>query len=126
MKEASKSSESRRRRRSKAEWVEEVKRWGESGQSAHAYASAHGLRPGTLVAWKSKVGDASAANAAGRKSAIGFLPVRVTEERGPVARATGDEFEVVLLTGRRVRVGSGFQGEALARLLQVVEGGVRC
>jgi hypothetical protein len=126
MKETATSSESRRQRRSKAEWVEEVKRWGESGQSAHAYASAHGLHPGTLVAWKSKVREVSEAKAAGGKPAIDFLPVRVAEQVAPIAKPAADEFEVIVLNGRRVRVGPNFREEALARLLHVVEGGVRC
>jgi hypothetical protein len=42
------------------------------------------------------------------------------------AKAGPGEIEVVLLNGRRVRISGNFEGEAVARLLAIVEGGAAC
>jgi hypothetical protein len=110
--------ELRRPRRSRAEWVEEVRRWRQSGRTAAEYAGGHGLHAGTLAAWGSKIGDIRAAT--GRP--LAFLPVRVAEPAGKESAPATAVMEVVLLNGRRVRVGKEFDGDAVARLLDVAEG----
>jgi hypothetical protein len=42
------------------------------------------------------------------------------------AKTGPGEIEVVLLNGRRVRISGSFEGEVVARLLAIVEGGVAC
>ncbi len=128
MQETAKSGRLRKRsRRSRAEWLEEVRRWRESGQSAAEYATEHGLHSGTLCGWASKVRDVVAARSDGsaRQGKSLFVPLRV----GP-APTTGTarpgELEVVLLNGRRVRITGNFEGETVARLLAIVEGGAAC
>ena len=112
-----------RKRRTKAEWIEEVRRWRHSGKTAVAYADEHGLHAGTLAAWGSKVRDVVPA-ARGGANTSSFLPVRV--QASGVQDAVDSEIEIVLTNGRRVRVGSAFRSDALARLLDVVEGGSPC
>jgi hypothetical protein len=114
--------ESLRPRRSRAEWSDEVRRWRESGQTAAEYAAGHGLHAGTLAAWGSKIGDIEAAP--GRS--VAFLPVRVAEPASKESAPATPVMEVVLRNGRRVRVGGGFDGDAVARLLDVAERGGRC
>ena len=131
----------KRGRRSRAEWLAEVRRWRRSGQSAADYAARRDLSRSTLTWWASQLGaTASARNAASEGAAQrepAFLPVRVMGELEPAKRestpriaAPDDEqarsFEVVLVNGRRVRVSEGFDAATLARLLEVVEGGIRC
>jgi hypothetical protein len=55
-----------------------------------------------------------------------FVPLRVTHASATSAKAGPSEIEVVLLNGRRVRISGNFDGEAVARLLSIVEGGTRC
>lgn len=56
-----------------------------------------------------------------------FLPVRVVEGGGPSAPASdGEKLEILLRNGRSVRIGVHFDGGALSRVLQIVEGGDPC
>lgn len=113
-----------RKRRSRAEWVEEVRRWRQSGRTAAVYASERGLHAGTLAAWASKLRDVATADGGAERTPSAFLPVRVTTPRP--SQSAGADVEIVLNNGRRVRVGGDFQSEQLARLLAVVEGGSSC
>ena len=128
MQETAKNGRSRKRpRRSRAEWLEEVRRWRETGQSAAEYAAEHGLHSGTLGGWASKVRDVVAARPGGsrpRKSV--FVPLRVAQTPPISSKAGPDEIEVVLLNGRRVRISGSFESEAVARLLAIVESGAAC
>lgn len=128
MQETSKSSRSRKRpRRSRAEWLEEVRRWRESGQSAAEYAAEHGLHSGTLGGWASKVrGVVAARPGGGRPRKSVFVPLRVAQAPTMSAETEPGEIEVVLLNGRRVRLSGNFEGGAVARLLAILEGGAAC
>lgn len=128
MQETAKSSRSRKRpRRSRAEWLEEVRRWRESGQSAAEYAAEHGLHSGTLGGWASKVRDVVATRpGGGRPGKSVFVPLRVAQAPTVSAKTGPGEIEVVLLNGRRVRLSGSFEGEVVARLLAIVEGGAAC
>lgn len=103
-----------------------VKRWGEDeGRVALAAWRASGLPLGTfarergvcaqrLRAWRERLGDVPA-----------LLPVRVVERGVPVSviGAAGSVMEVVLATGRRVRLMPDFDDDAVARLVRVLEEG---
>lgn len=117
----------KRQRRKSAEWVEEVRAWRASGQSAGAYAEQHGLHAGTLAGWGTKLRDvaAEAGPVAARSRAsspMHFLPVRVSTsiDQEPAL------IELVLRNGRRVRVSGAFDGEVLARALTIAEGVTPC
>ncbi len=117
----------KRPRRPKAVWVEEVQRWRQSGQSTVEYAQQHGLHAGTLAGWWSKLqGKKGPRGRASGSPSSGFLPVRVVDERRPAVTVERGGFEVVLLNGRRIVVNGEFGSEALARLLQIAEGGAAC
>jgi hypothetical protein len=107
-------------------WLEEVKQWQQSGQSAATYASQHGLHAGTLMSWISRLRtESSAAAQKGGHDQAAFVPVRMTEPK-VTAPAAGDSIEVVLCNGRRVLVHGEFNAERLARLFDIAEGGAGC
>jgi len=123
MQEVGRNGRSRKRpRRGRAEWLEEVRRWRESGESAEAYAKKHDLHAGTLAGWSSKLKTRRR-----QQAGTAFVPVRVVERpaMAPVKVETS-EIEVVLLNGRRVRISGNFESDTVARILAVVEGGDRC
>lgn len=114
---------SKRPRRTRSEWVEEVGRWRRSGQSAAEYAAQHGLHPGTLVVWGGKIGKEATVSTA---RATRFLPVRVSSGARETSTAERGEIEVVLVNGRCVRVRGEVPCEVVARMLDAAEGGGRC
>jgi hypothetical protein len=121
----------RRPRRSRAEWVAEVRQWRASGLSSVQYASQRGLKSGTLLWWWSRrVGTASdnRPQAQGAAARVPFVPVRVRQDspdtRTPV-RAAGS-IEVILSNGRRVRAIGEVDTTDLARVLDAAEGGPGC
>lgn len=129
----SRSKAGKRPRRSRGAWLEEVVRWRGSGQRAEEYARSRGLHPRTLTFWASRLRDEVRARAkASGVAAPRFVPVRVVgkvavtgRDQGETIEAAG-HFEVALANGRRVRVSGTVGSQELARLLDVVEGGVGC
>jgi hypothetical protein len=116
----------KRARRSRAEWLEELRRWRENGQSATEYARERGIHAGTLTGWASKVRDSVVAPrvASGERNSM-FVPVHVAPAAGAAAGKVGadrGQVEVVLRNGRSIRVSGPFDGEAVARLLRIAEG----
>ncbi|MEP6653191.1 MAG: hypothetical protein ABJA82_07515 [Myxococcales bacterium] len=127
MRENQRAKEKERRpRRSRPEWAEEVRRWREGGRTAVEYATQRGLHPGTLAAWGRKIDGAGGESGAAAGRPMAFLPVRVAEVAGKEPAPGMATMEVLLLNGRRVRVGKEFDGAAVARLLDAAEGGVQC
>jgi hypothetical protein len=124
------TNQGKRPARSRAEWIEEVKRWRESGQKGEEYCRAHDLHAGTLSYWASRLKADLAKASKSPKQARRFVPVRVSAARRPVARSNPQtavgEFEVVLANGRQIRVAGAFVPETLARLIAVVEGAASC
>ena len=116
--------ESRKRaRRSRADWVKEVKSYRASGLRAAEYAASRGLHAGTLCGWLSKLGKSEEAD----RGAARFLPVRVSGDEGAQARAKRPaEVEVTLRNGWRVRVAGELPPEGLVELLVLLEGDDRC
>jgi hypothetical protein len=115
----------RSKRRTRAEWVEEVRQWRRSGKTASAYAAERGLHAGTLAAWASKVRDAIPVSRESRKKQPVFVPLHVAAPRRDNG-SVGGEVEIVLANGRRVRVSGAFESDQLARVLAVVEGAWSC
>ena len=127
----------RRPRRTATEWRAEVGQWKASGLSAPEYAAQHGLHAGTLQCWGSKLGLSGGSDR--RRRPVGkrgrgaarpevFLPVVVTDE-GPrsASRTQGClQAEIVLISGRRVRLSGNVGFADLAQLVMVLEGGVPC
>ena len=95
-------------------WAERIERWGASGLTAAEFARKVGVREGTLRWWKWRLASTRPEVArAGAVSPLTFVEMTSVVRRDPI--------EVVLASGTRVVVPSGFDSSALARLLDVLE-----
>ena len=114
----------RRTRRSALEWRAEVASWRASGLTAAEYARPRDIHAGTLMGWASRLARSTMS-----KPHVGarvFVPV-VTSQRDEVGLPSGQlSAEIILTSGRRVRLSGDFSIEQLGRLLDAVEAGGRC
>lgn len=85
--------------------------WRKSGLSIEVFARERGLVPQRLYWWRKKL------EAKGETKALAMLPVKMTGE----ARR-GEPVTVLLRTGHMLKVGRGFDEEAFARVVAVLEG----
>ena len=122
----SKDSEQR-----EAHWRKVLAEWGKGGLTQAAFCRERGLSVATFRWWKRDLALRDAERAgegrpkdhrdASRSGAAGFLPLRVVGA-GEAQRDGHDGLEVVLVSGRRVRVGSGVNTELLTKVVTVLEG----
>jgi len=127
-------------RRQAAEWAALIDEWRQSGLSLPEFCQRNGLSRGTMQNWVYKPalkraveearleaqgqaidpghGDEPPASA----PAPAFLPVRVAEAGAGREGADRSGVEVVIGSGRRVVIGSGFDLETLRRVVAVLEG----
>jgi hypothetical protein len=119
----------RRVRRSAAVWQAEVAGWRASGLTAAEYAKTRDVHEGTLMGWAYRLAKGSPMPRAGAKKAPSshFIPVRVTPpleslpEGSPRLAA-----EVILTSGRRVRLSGELRLDQLGQLLDALEGSKPC
>jgi transposase-like protein len=112
-------STTNQRRASKEQfWRTVLKRWRSSGLSVRAYCDEHGLAEPTFYAWRRMVAERDAA-------AVRFVPAQVVAESRPQVGVDGlaGALELVLGAGHVLRVGPGFDGPTLKRLLALLEEG---
>lgn len=97
-------------------WRRMVRQWGSSGLSIRDFCDAQQISEASFYAWRQTIArrDAEAAR---------FVPVHVIADEQPAREAVGDGLELVLAGGRRLRVGPGFDGATLRRLLALLEEG---
>ncbi len=108
-------------RTSAEEWQKRVERWRDSGLAAEQFAAELGINAGTLKFWGYKLNKAkregagvvAPANKKRRVRVPSFVEVRTT--------ASPPAFELDLGNGRRLRVPTDFDVDALGRLLSVLE-----
>lgn len=102
---------------SRAEWKKHVAAWKKSGRTAKAFAVERGLNAATLRWWASSLRREAPT---GRRGA-GFarLVAQAAGEDGARASSTVD---VVLASGRIVRVRSGFEPALLQAVVAALEG----
>jgi hypothetical protein len=100
---------------SRAQWQKRVARWKKSGLRAEDFAAQEGLNPGTLRWWSSKLGRSAAGEA--EVDFARLLPVEVVSPRTSEPGA----LEIVLASGRVVRVWPGFDSALLRDVLSVLE-----
>jgi hypothetical protein len=99
-------------RRRREEWRRLVARWERSGHTAAAFAADAGLNVRTLQFWKYALArEATTAGAGSVKGIVELRSVGWSDQR----------FELELPGGRRLRVPPAFDGDALKRLLAVLE-----
>lgn len=98
-------------------WRRVMRQWRGSGLSVRAFCEERGLSEPSFYGWRRTLAERDAA-------VVRFVPVQVAPE--PTA-ATDDgsagAVELVLGAGRRLRVGPGFDGPTLTRLLALLEEG---
>jgi hypothetical protein len=122
---------SRRARRSAAEWQAEVAGWRASGLTAQEYAQSQGVHAGTLMGWASRLArSAKRPRQSGSRKveAARFIPVRVM---APSPAGRSDDAprlaaEVILTSGRRVRLSGELRLDQLGQLLDALEGERGC
>ena len=107
-------------RTSAEEWQKRIERWRDSGLTADQFAAETGINAGTLRFWGYKLNQAKRETAGiaappkkRRRAVRSFIEVRTT--------ASDSSFDLELGNGRRLRVPSGFESEALERLLELLE-----
>jgi hypothetical protein len=112
---------------SRAEWKQRVAEWKRSGQTAEVFAAERGINPRTLLWWSSTL-RRPAARVADRAADVSFAQL-VPEAPAPTASARSAEsatiesatVELVLTSGRVVRVRPGFDATLLRELLTALE-----
>jgi transposase len=103
-------------------WRMQVRRWRTSGLSVRDFCAEQGLSEPSFYAWRRTLAEREA-------TAVQFVPVTVTPEVTPEVktRAGADgsagAVELLLGGGRRLRIGPGFDGPTLTRLLALLEEG---
>ena len=99
-------------------WRRMVRRCRSSGLSVRAFCEEQGLSEPSFYAWRRTLAQRDAA-------AVRFVPVQVTPPPQPTTAADGSAaaVELVLGAGRRLRIGPGFDGPTLTRLLALLEEG---
>jgi len=119
-------------RESREVWEKRVVRWRESGLSAKEFAAELGVNVHTLTHWAWRLGQVDRAAPAEKRrrpaaAAPAAAPVPWLEVVAPDHAATATPsasappFELVLVTGRTIRVPTGFEADALKRLIAVAE-----
>ena len=90
--------------------------WRRSGMPLDAFARQRGFVSQRLRWWMAKFARAEKALALKPRA---VLPVRVTPERSP----RGEPVTVLLRTGHMLKVSHGFDEDAFARVVALLEGG---
>jgi hypothetical protein len=108
-------------RAASARWAKRIERLERSGLSIRTFAAREGLKPGSLSFWKWKLAQQGRNGRAGATPVAPLQFVELTTGEAPKPAPTCAGFEVVLSSGRMVRVAGGFDGAELARLVGVLE-----
>ncbi len=97
-------------------WRRMMREWGSGGLSIRDFCDAQQISEASFYAWRRTIArrDADAAR---------FVPVHIVADEQPAREAMADGLELVLAGGRRLRVGPGFDGPTLRRLLALLEEG---
>jgi hypothetical protein len=101
-------------------WREAIRRWQHSGQTIREFCRQEKLKEGSFHSWRRTIArrDRSVASATPRQHKPTFVPLRVTPT--PTA-AAAVPLELVLDSGRVVRVSPGFDAATLQALLAILE-----
>jgi transposase-like protein len=95
-------------------WRRMVRQFHGSGLSVRAFCEEHGLSVASFYGWRRTL-------AARDEAVVRFVPVQVTPQSLKGEGSAG-AVELVLGAGRCLRIGPGFDGPTLTRLLALLEG----
>lgn len=109
----------------RAQWSEHEARavigaWRKSGVSIERFAESRGLVPQRIYWWRKKLEQPTKAPMKAEPS-VALVPVQITKASPPV-RQRGEPVMVMLRSGHVIKVGRGFDEEAFARAIAVLEG----
>jgi len=92
-------------------WRTMLQRWRQSGLSVRHFCVQHGLAQPSFYAWRRTLAQ---------RDALQFVPVRVAADAPPAATTEPTALELLLDGPRRLRIGPGFDGPTLQRLLALL------
>jgi hypothetical protein len=104
-------------------WRETFRRWQRGGQTIRGFCRVHGLSEASFHAWRRTIAqrDEQVFSATPPEREPVFVPLRLTPTANAVATANTVPLELVLGSGRIVRVSPGFDVATLQTLLVVLE-----
>jgi hypothetical protein len=97
-------------------WRRMMRQWGRSGLSIRAFCAEQQISEPNFYAWRRTIAQRDAEMPC-------FVPVQVVSEADSVATPEGSSLELVLSPRRVLRIGPGFDGPTLRRLLALLEEG---
>jgi len=109
----------------RAQWSEHEARavlaaWRRSGVSIEKFAEQRGLVPQRIYWWRKKLEPSRSKAAVNTAAPLALLPVQVASATPP--RQRGEPVMVMLRSGHVIKVGRGFDEEAFARVIAILEG----
>lgn len=122
------------KRSTRAQWISRVRRLREGGNDAKTFAAREGLNERTLQWWAWRLEREGAVEPApraactpmGASSKTSFIELRpITTEIAAAKHVESDLLELVLSSGRIVRVPANFDAASLVRLVTALDGGMR-
>src|SRR5689334_10444930 len=114
-------------RETRETWVKRVERWRDSGLTLKEYAAEIGVNANTLAGWRWRLRSDEGREARGAPNAPSFVEIIAPPDAGRAVAVTApapqaaEPFELILSSGRRVRVPVEFDGRALRRLVDALE-----
>jgi transposase len=102
-------------------WRRMVAQRQRSGMSVRVFCASRGLSEHRFHAWRRVLQERDA-------QAVRFVPVEIVPDEPAPSAAEGavSALELVLSSGRLLRIGTGFDAATLQRLLALLEEGQRC
>jgi hypothetical protein len=97
-------------------WRRMLRQWRSSRLSVRAFCAHRQISEPNFYAWRRAIAQRDG-------QAARFVPVQVVPDRIPAGEASSTALELLLDAGRVLRIGRGFDGPTLRRLLALLEEG---
>jgi hypothetical protein len=104
-----------------AEWARRIEEQEKSGLSIRKFAEQQGLKPGSVSFWKWKLAREGRAARPAAVAPLKFVELTAVAPPPTPPHRGGAMFEIVLSSGRSIRVPVGFDASELARLIAALE-----
>jgi hypothetical protein len=103
----------------KAQMLDLVRRWRDSGRSARVFAQEQGVTPWTLYYWRERLTQEERPKARRTPRASRRLPLAPVHVL-PSGEDHGSDLEISFANGDRIRVPSTIAADTLRRIIQIV------